>query len=205
MSKHYPTGTHIADTYVAFFGEDSIFSNFHFCKCGVEYLGDTYPSSEHAYISAKALYFGDMPTHTKVLGASTTLHPAEIKKLGRTIEGFDEESWDNVKYGIMKDILISKFTRDQNLQDELLALSRSRRFVEASPFDSEWGCGLSLDSADLGTPSKHKGRNLLGRLLDSVALSLYIKRKEQEGREEEILAIFRRDYPILALDNIRTS
>ncbi|AYJ73253.1 hypothetical protein HOU41_gp091 [Proteus phage Stubb] len=205
MSKHYLTGTHVTDTYVAFFGEESIFSNFHFCKRGVEYLGDTYPSSEHAYVSAKALYFGDMTTHTKVMGASTALHPAEIKKLGRVIGGFDKESWDNVKYGIMKDILISKFTRDQDLQDELLSLSRSRLFVEANPFDSEWGCGLSLGSADLGTPSKHKGRNLLGRLLNSVALSLYIKRKEQEGRQEESLAIFRRDYPIYALDNIITS
>lgn len=175
MSKHYLTGTHVTDTYVAFFGEESIFSNFYRCPNGVIYGDFQYTTSEHAFMAAKASYFGDQNILEQIRSASTNGTSALVaKRLGREISNFDIDEWNRVKISIMYAILFSKFSRDPNLSYDLLCMyaEGSRKFVEASPYDTEWGCGLSLTSSDLGRRSSHRGRNLMGRLLDEIAEQL---------------------------------
>ena len=54
-------------------------------------VADTlYRTAEHYMMAEKAGLFGDQAIRNRILAAST---PAEAKKLGRQIQGFDEGTW----------------------------------------------------------------------------------------------------------------
>lgn len=94
---------------VGFFGDYRWLSNFHLAP--VEFEGLTYPSSEAAYQAAKTL---DLDKREDFIHMT----PSQTKKAGRQIK--IREDWEDVKLTVMYDILLDKFTRNQDLQDKLL-------------------------------------------------------------------------------------
>ena len=57
----------------------------------------------------KAMYFNDTEIAELI---KNTEHPRDCKKLGRKVRGFDEAQWDKVKYNIMYDAVLAKFSQN---------------------------------------------------------------------------------------------
>ncbi|MDP9861486.1 MULTISPECIES: NADAR family protein [Streptosporangium] len=120
--------------------------------------GHVFRSAEHYMMAHKAWLFGDGETAARILAAG---HPAEAKKLGREVRGFDEAAWDEHRYEIVVRGSTAKFGAHPELRDFLLG-TRGRVLVEASPVDRIWGIGLTADDARAASPATWRGLNLLG-------------------------------------------
>jgi ribA/ribD-fused uncharacterized protein len=120
--------------------------------------GVTYRSAEHWMMAQKARLFGDEETFERIVAAA---HPAEAKKLGRQVRGFDEDVWTARREEIVTAGNVAKFGQDPALRDYLLGTGR-RILVEASPLDRIWGIGLAAEDEHAEFPSRWRGLNLLG-------------------------------------------
>ena len=120
--------------------------------------GITYFTAEHWMMAKKAALFNDANTLKLILEIE---NPAAVKKLGRKIKDFDPAIWDLQKYEIVKQGNIHKFGQHPELKAFLLSTNQ-KVLVEASPFDTVWGIGLSQDAKEAQNPNDWKGENLLG-------------------------------------------
>ena len=94
--------------------------------------GITYRSTEHWMMAGKARLFGDDEALARILAAKS---PAEAKKLGREIQGFEPEVWEAEKMEIVKAGNLHKFGQHRELAKFLLS-TNDRVLVEASPVDT---------------------------------------------------------------------
>ncbi|MFG2821202.1 NADAR family protein [Kitasatospora sp. NPDC048365] len=120
--------------------------------------GVTYATAEHWMMAGKARLFGDEQIVPRILQART---PAEAKKLGRLVSGFNEERWAAERFGLVVDGNVAKFGQDDALRSYLLGTGH-RVLVEASPLDRVWGIGLAADNQQATRPAEWRGLNLLG-------------------------------------------
>nr|WP_189105187.1 NADAR family protein [Streptomyces camponoticapitis] len=120
--------------------------------------GVEYATAEHWMMAAKARLFDDPEAERKALAASG---PAQAKKAGRLVRGFDETVWKRERSGIVVEGNVHKFRQDNRLRDYLLATG-DRVLVEASPMDRIWGIGLAADDERAQDPARWRGLNLLG-------------------------------------------
>ena len=128
-----------------FFGDYRFLSNFELGR--VVFEGVQYPSSENAYQAAKSL---DPQVRAKFVNIS----PNESKKLGRKIDV--REDWEEVKYGIMYQIVLDKFSRNYELGD-LLIETGDKYLEETNNWkDKVWGVCDGV------------GKNWLGKILMDV-------------------------------------
>lgn len=133
----------------SFSGFYSFLSNFSYCD--IEFEGLEYPSVENAYQAAKTL-------EPNLRLQFTEISPAESKKRGRTLAL--RSDWDQVKIGIMYELLKKKFSK-QSMQVKLLETS-DRELIEGNYWkDTFWGVYRD--------PLGHKhGLNHLGKLLMKI-------------------------------------
>ncbi|MDT0609544.1 NADAR family protein [Streptomyces lancefieldiae] len=124
-----------------------------FTVAGVEYA-----TAEHWMMAGKARLFRDAEAERRVLAAG---HPAEAKKAGRLVRGFDEAVWERERFGIVVEGSVHKFASDPALRAFLLDTGE-RVLVEASPVDRVWGIGLAADDEAATDPRRWRGPNLLG-------------------------------------------
>ena len=112
----------------SFRGEYSWLSNFHKCDCWWE--DKLYPSSEHLYQAFKATNEKD---HEFLRN-----HPfSGLKTFARQIKIRDD--WDEVKYDMMANALMSKFDNNPDLKAKLVATG-DVRIVEGNDWcDNYWG------------------------------------------------------------------
>ncbi|MCG6493524.1 NADAR family protein [Kitasatospora sp. A2-31] len=120
--------------------------------------GVEYASAEHWMMAGKARMFGDEAIVPRILGAAT---PAEAKKLGRMVKGFDAAAWTAGRFELVVQGNLAKFGQDEALGEYLLGTDR-RVLVEASPVDRIWGIGLAADDERAQRPADWRGENLLG-------------------------------------------
>ena len=123
-----------------------------------------YNSAEQYMMAQKALLFRDKDTFEKIMAE---YNPVKIKKLGREVKGFDSDLWGKVKYDVILAGNYLKFTQNRALGLYLLD-TRDRVLVEASPYDTVYGIGMSADDKDACCPRLWKGENLLGFALMAV-------------------------------------
>ena len=133
--------------------------------------GVSYASAEHWMMARKARLFDDAEAEDRVLAAG---HPAEAKKAGRLVRGFDEAVWERERFGIVVEGSVHKFAAHPELGEFLLATGErseigvppaegwGRVLVEASPVDRVWGIGLAADDEAASDPERWRGPNLLG-------------------------------------------
>ena len=126
--------------------------------------GITYRSTEHWMMAEKARLFTDEDALARILAAKS---PAEAKKLGREIQGFEPEVWEANKVEIVKAGNLHKFGQHKELS-EFLRSTHGRILVEASPVDTIWGIGLAADSAEAANPAQWQRPNLLGFVVMEV-------------------------------------
>ena len=112
-----------------------------------------YKTAEHWMMAGKARLFNDENMLKQILEAKT---PADAKKIGRLIQGFDSLVWDMHKFDLVVKGNEYKFGQNQELKTFLLATNDSV-LVEASPVDRIWGIGLAVDSPTIRNPLQWKG------------------------------------------------
>ncbi|MER7193381.1 NADAR family protein [Streptomyces flaveolus] len=120
--------------------------------------GVEYATAEHWMMAGKARLFEDPEAERRVRAAG---HPAEAKKAGRLVRGFDEAVWERERFRIVVEGSMHKFASDPALRAFLLNTGE-RVLVEASPVDRVWGIGLTADDEAATDPERWRGANLLG-------------------------------------------
>lgn len=132
----------------AFFYTGKWYCFDNFSAFAVYWRGRKWPTVEHAYQAAK---FDDALIVEKIWQA-TSAH--ETKRIANDPQnlGFIRPNWNEVKHGIMKEILLAKFEQHEYVQKKLKE-SRGMILVEDSHRDSHWGRGPRWD-----------GENWLGKI-----------------------------------------
>ncbi|MEU6311630.1 NADAR family protein [Streptomyces sp. NPDC047014] len=122
-------------------------------------VGDVrYETAEHWMMAGKARLFEDARAERDAVAART---PAEAKKVGRLVRGFDPAVWERERFALVVEGSVHKFGSDPALRGYLLGTGE-RVLVEASPMDRIWGIGLAADDERALDPARWRGLNLLG-------------------------------------------
>ncbi len=140
----------------------SCFSQWYDCYFTID--GVCYHTTEQYMMASKARLFEDEETLLEIMNAYS---PAEYKKLGRKVKGFEASIWDEKKLNIVVEGNKAKFGQNPDLKEFLLATSDAI-LVEASPFDKIWGIGMDIETALNGCVEDWNGENLLGSALMEV-------------------------------------
>ena len=161
-----------------FFGELSLFSNFHKAKFTLN--GKEYFCSEQYIQEQKALHYGDTHRAQKILLADSAF---ECKEIGREIVGGNENQWK--KQHILEKCypgLLERFKNNPHLGDMLLSTG-NLTLAELS-YDYIWGTGVPLQSEDALNPEHWRGTGLLGEMLMQVREELHKIRRTEPGDME---------------------
>lgn len=133
------------------FARDNYFlSNFY--PVDIEFEGDIYPTSEHAFQAAKCV----KTTEKEKIRVAQT--PAEAKRIGQTVQL--RSDWESQKETIMEDILRFKF-QNKHLRN-LLNETKGYDLIEGTTWhETYWG---------ICTCKTHRsiGKNVLGKLLMKI-------------------------------------
>lgn len=117
-----------------FRGQYFFLSNFYPCENGVEYEGDIYPTSEHAYQAAKIEDQSGRDSFT--CEGSVGDNPLDAKKKGGKVKM--RGGWDKMKAKVMLEVCRSKFARDAALAESLICTG-NHKLVEGHTGDKFWG------------------------------------------------------------------
>lgn len=118
----------------------------------------TYPTVEHFFVAEKARTFGDEESLLRILNSKT---PAEAKRIGSQVRGYEEATWFKTRQDVMLRGLKLKVSQHPSIAEQLRATS-PRIIAEASPYDKIWGIGCSQSDARARNPYEWPGHNLLG-------------------------------------------
>lgn len=122
-----------------------VFNNF--SAHAIEYQGEFYPTSEHAYQAAKCID----PNGRKAIRDARS--PLQAKTLSNeNYKSARDPDWDQKKVAVLEEILRVKLAQHPEAQEALRA-SGHEDIVEDSPTDYFWGEGAD-----------GSGLNMLGKL-----------------------------------------
>ena len=130
-----------------FRGEYAFLSNF--CEVPVTYKGLTYGSNEAAFQAQKCMTEEEKMEFTQ-------LRPSASKKLGRRVKL--RPDWEEVKVGLMEEIVRAKFTQNEELKALLLATGEAYLEEGNTWHDTCWGVDAKTG----------EGQNHLGKILMKV-------------------------------------
>jgi ribA/ribD-fused uncharacterized protein len=126
--------------------------------------GVAYNTAEQYMMAMKALLFNDADALDIIMNTS---NPKIQKATGRTVRGFQKAIWDqNAKLYVYRANL-AKFTQNADLRDWLVKTAGTT-LVEASPWDTIWGIGLSANDPRALDRLTWKGTNWLGEIITQV-------------------------------------
>ena len=137
---------------------DSTFSNW--AATPYELDGVEFLTSEHGLMYEKAMLF-DKSVIPAILAAQ---HPRDVKVLGRMIQNFDSQVWDEQRVDLFIPHLIAKFEQNKTALDEILS-TEGLEIAEASPSDTIWGIGVAADDVRAFNKETWNGYNLLGEAI----------------------------------------
>ena len=146
--------------------ENGYLSNWyliHFVVDGIEFS-----SMEQFMMYQKACRFHDASVANEILGTNDA---AEIKKLGREVHGYDENTWNGIRQIVVYEGLKAKFSQNAELKEKLVDTG-DVILAECAVRDQIWGIGLSMKNLDRFEPENWNGQNLLGYALMMVRESL---------------------------------
>ncbi len=147
-------------------GENRWLSNFF--PCAINYNGDKFLSTEHAYQAYKT----EDPLWREAIRIAST--PAIAKQKG--MKAPLRHNWEDIKDSIMLDVLRLKF-QDTTLRDKLLE-TYPKYIIEGNVWhDNHFGVCL-LEDCDKCRDKK--GENVLGHLLMHVREEILIERLKEE-------------------------
>jgi hypothetical protein len=121
-----------------------VFSNFSSFK--IKWKGELWMTSEHAYHAEK---FDDIDIKKQIMDA---LSAHDAMKIAQNNEESYRKNWNEIKLGVMKEILRAKVEQHPYVKKKLIE-SADKELIENSWRDSYWGWGPDKD-----------GENHLGKL-----------------------------------------
>ena len=151
----------------------------------------------------QAAAFRDTRSYSKILSA---VSPAEAKRLGRAVRGFDEERWERLVCAVAKEVVAQKFAKVEGCAAQLRGTG-SRVLAEASETDRIWGIGMRFvsctilagiwvailqecqrgscgqDHPDCAIPGRWRGSNVLGWALMEARAALAQPSANEEARQ----------------------
>ena len=142
--------------------ENGYLSNWYLSQFSVDEI--TFSSMEQYMMYKKAVCFQDYETAGRIL---ETEDVCKIKKLGRKVSNYDENSWNGVRQIVVYRGLLEKFGQNDELKKLLLETGDSV-LAECAVKDRIWGIGLSMTDPDRMDRACWKGQNLLGYALMMV-------------------------------------
>ena len=131
----------------------------------------SFHNCEQYMMFQKASLFKDDRIKQKIIQEH---NPKNIKKLGREVKNFNNETWNKYKEFIVYQSNLLKFSSNEDLKEKLLNTG-NKVLIETSPFDAVYGIGLDYygrnlnkQQFDLFNVNNWKGSNLLGFALMQV-------------------------------------
>jgi ribA/ribD-fused uncharacterized protein len=123
----------------------------------IRWQGRDFSTAEHAF------HFEKMRADSWREAVWKARTPGEAKRLGR--RGPKREDWEDVRFGYMAAIVLSKFDQHPDLRDRLLATGNEQLVEVTNWHDTTWGVCVC---------SRHNGRgdNRLGEILMQVRRAL---------------------------------
>lgn len=153
----------LGEEYYFFYGSNSPFSQWYRSDFSID--GIHFSCAEQYMMYKKALLFDDDATANAIINSG--YNPRQNKEQGRLIRGFNSDKWDKKKESIVRTGNYYKFLQNQEILTSLLETA-PKILVEASPSDTVWGIGLSLDDPNRFHEYLWRGSNLLGYTLTSL-------------------------------------
>lgn len=145
------------DQHVYFYEQDFyVLSNF--SAFNLQWKGRTFPTSEHAYHWEKFDATGVAQAIRDQVRFAPSAH--EAFKIAERNRDFRRPDWDDIKVGVMREILHAKVAQHEYVRRKLLATG-DRELIEDSWRDDYWGWGPNRD-----------GQNVLGKLWMEIRESL---------------------------------
>ncbi|MFD1989891.1 NADAR family protein [Paenibacillus nicotianae] len=151
-----------SESFLFFYRDASPFSQWYPASFILE--GQQFTSAEQYMMYGKAQLFGDRDIARRVIEAA---HPRQQKALGRQVQRFDNDLWNQEAKNIVYRGNHAKFTQNPELLLVLLATA-GHTLVEASPTDRIWGIGLSEDDPRIHQRATWRGTNWLGEVLTQL-------------------------------------
>ena len=142
--------------------ENGYLSNWYLSEFCIENI--MFSSMEQYMMYKKATVFHDEIIARKILEQDNV---AEIKKLGRSVSGYNDSYWNGVRQIIVFEGLIAKFSQNKDLKTKLKA-TENCILAECAVKDRIWGIGLSMEDPDRFNIYKWNGQNMLGYALMMV-------------------------------------
>ena len=145
-----------------FFYEQDFYVLSNFSAFNLRWKGNTFPTSEHAYHWEKFAGHWDATNAAGNIAVQVLNAPSahEAFKIAEGCKARRRPDWDDVKVGIMLDILRAKARQHEYVRRKLLATG-DRCLIENSWRDDFWGWGPNRD-----------GKNMLGTLWMRVRAEL---------------------------------
>ncbi len=112
----------------------------------------------------KAIIFGDRETADKIMAETS---PKKMQDFGRTVKNYNDKIWDAKRDSALDAIEYARCTQIDYLNTLLLSTGDAI-LVEASPIDSIWGIGLSVEDAKKTPDTEWPGQNRLGKCMTRV-------------------------------------
>ncbi len=138
-----------------------VFSNF--SAEAIEFNGILYTTCEHAYQALK--FIDTAPEIAKQITRAKSPH--EAKKIAERNRHLQAENWDDIKLGVMEELLRAKLAQHPYVRKKVLQ-TKEYSLCEDSPYDSFWGVGPDLD-----------GQNQLGKLWIKLRNELQLQVKSE--------------------------
>lgn len=145
-----------------FWGSHHPFSQWHTSEFVINEIN--FNCAEQYMMYQKALLFDNEDIAQQILETDV---PGKQKALGRKVKGFNPIIWEANRFQIVYDANKAKFSQNEHLL-KFLKGTTGKWIVEASPVDSIWGIGLSVNSPKARLPEQWEGLNLLGEVLMKV-------------------------------------
>ena len=139
-----------------FKGDFAFLSNFH--QCDFVFEGLTYHTSEAAFQAQKC------STEYEKIKYTTVINPVVAKRMGKKEPGFPS-NWNEISYGIMKNILKAKFAVPE-LREKLKATGDAVLIEGNRHHDNRWG-NCTCDRC-----KNREGQNWLGKILMELRAEL---------------------------------
>jgi hypothetical protein len=130
----------MSEQILGFNKEYRFLSNFY--PAIVEYDGLEYPSTEHAYQAAKT---EDLAQRRRIRESQK---PGDAKRSGQNVKM--RTDWEQIKLGVMEDLVRQKFTKHKELKENLLATGDA--YLEETNHwkDTFWGVCKGVGTNHLG-------------------------------------------------------
>ena len=147
--------------------EHGSLSNWYYSDFSIDDV--EYTSMEQYMMYQKAIRFQDISIAEEILA---TQDVAQIKELGRSVSGYNDNIWSGIRQIVVYEGLKAKFAQNDNLRRQLVE-TQDAILAECAVKDCIWGIGLSMHDPKRLNPEQWRGKNLLWYTLMMVRDGIY--------------------------------